>query len=382
MPMNNPSAVSGAGNNMVLGMGDSIMRCQGIANNTASFLEYWAAASNGTMKIVGNLGTNGAKTADLISSQLATAVASSAQYVVVMEAANDALNSVSVTTHRANMVTILQALLAARKVPILVGAPPLSGYNIWQYNAADQQTCIALGVKYINPWSGCALNGSWRDSTYSLDNVHPYPKASRIAGAAAWVATQGMFVGTPDIAWTSALENSMLTNCLNLTNVAGVPTGWTGAAGLTHSCAEAGTGEVIGNWWKMTATAITGWQVNTRTGVALPSGWAAGDTARMSARLRSVGFEANSGAANATYPTQGAMGCYISLAWTGGTAGSMILREIDADVNGVFSIDGIIPAGTTGANFSVVVTQQATVSGEFSVAQLQVHNPTLAARLA
>lgn len=370
---------TGAGNNTAVVLGDSIARCQGVANNTMSFMEYAALASNGALRLLANYGVNGAKTSDVLAVQVPLAVASTARFVFVMEAANDALNSVSVTTHRTNMQAILAAIITAGKTPIVVGAPPVNSFNAWQYNAADQQLAVSMGVRYVQPWAVVASNAAWRDATYSLDGVHPYPKSSRLAGSALWAAVQPLFIGTGDLAWSD--QNGWLTNCLNLTNTAGVPTGWTGASPITHTCTEAVTGEGAGNWWNQTAIALTAWQVSTRAGVALPTGWLGGDTVRMSARIRAVGFEANGGKGDTTYPTQGNMGAYLNLAWTGGVAGSMLLRECDGDVNGVASVDGVIPAGTTGGNFQNVVVQFGAVNGEWSVAQWQVHNLSLAARL-
>lgn len=375
------SPVSGASElNTVVGIGNSIMRAQGVGNNTASFLEYCAAASNGAMKVIGNFGVNGAKSADVLAVQLPLALATTARRVIYMEATNDALNSVPVATHRANVLAIGQAVVAAGKEFWIVGSPPKNGFNVFQYNQADQRLAYENKWLYVNPWAPIALDGNYRDSTVSYDNTHPTPKGSRTGGTELWRLVGNKFNGSPDLAWTSADPNGAISNCLNLTNVSGVPTGWTGAAGVTHSCAEAGTGDVVGNWWKQTATAIAAWQTSTRA-VSLPANWLAGDTVRMSARLRSVGFEANGSKLDASYPTQGNMGCYINASYTGGSFGGFLLREIDGDVNGVFSVDSVIPAvGVTGFNLQVVITQFGTVSGEFSIAQLQIHNLSLAAR--
>ena len=366
--------------NSCVGIGDSIMRCQGVAKDMCSFLEYAAALSAGAMNVIANFGTNGAKSADVLATQVPLAIASTAKYVLIMEVANDALNSVTLATHRANMTEIVRQILVAGKVPIIVGAPPTSTYNNWRYNAADHQIAQNAGVAFVNPWYSCVKNGVWIDTTYSIDGTHPTPKASRMAGADLWSMLQTIFIGSADLTWTDNDPDGMFAGGLNLTNVAGVPTGWTGAAGVTHSCSEAGTGDVVGNWWKQTATDITAWKVSGYSGVAIPANWVAGDLIRMSARLRTVGFEANGSAENMSYAGQGKIGAYVSLAWQGGTAGEITLREIDGDINGIFSAYGVLPPGNTLGNLSTVITQTAAASGEFSVAQFQVHNLSLLAR--
>lgn len=367
--------------NTAVGIGNSIVRCQGTAKNTASFLEYCEASSAGAMRLIANFGVNGARTAGLLSDQVPLALATSAKFVLIMEAANDAMNSVSISAHRANMQAICSAIFGAGKVPVIIASPPTNGFNIHRYNASDKQLAEAAGIAFVNPWASCTKNGAWTDTSFSIDGVHPTPKASRLAGVELWRLLQTLFIGSADLAWTNDDPDGMLSNCLNLTNVSGVPTGWTGAAGVTHSCAEAGTGEVVGNWWKQTATNITGWQVSSRAGVALPANWQAGDVVRMSARLRTVGFEANGSAGNMSYASQGKIGAYIAMSWAGGSLGEMLLREVDGDVNGVFSAYGTIPVGATGGNFTSVIIQTASASGEFSIAQLQVHNLSLAARI-
>ena len=367
--------------NTVIGIGDSIMRAQGINNSVCSFLEYAAIASNGAMKVVDNKGINGNKTSDILA-RITDVTSSYARWVVIMEAANDALQGVSVSAHRTNMIGIITAILAAGQTPIIVGAPPVNNYNTWQYNACDQELARQYGLLYINLWAACVADGKWFDTTFSMDGVHPYPKAGNKGGSTMWAQLSKYFTGSPDLTWTNTDPDGILSNALFLTTggANGAPAGWTGAANVTHAL-EAGTGDVVGNWWKQTATGITGWAVSSRTGIALPSGWQGGDAVRLSCRVRTVGVEANGGAGNGAYPMSGKMGVYISFNW-GGVTDKLIIRGVEADVNGVISIDGIIPAATTGtSSIQVVVYQTATVSGEVSIAQLQMHNLSRAGRM-
>jgi lysophospholipase L1-like esterase len=365
--------------NTVAGIGDSIMRCQGAAFDTCSFMEYAAIASNGAMKVVGNYGVNGNKTSDILARMKNDVLLANALHVIVMEAANDAMNGITVAQHRTNMTAIIANIKAAGRIPTVVGAPPLNSYNLWQYNAADQQLCDSLGVRYVNPWAAVTANGAWIDTTYSIDGVHPTPKSSRIAGAALWSMLSSVFTGSPDLTWTNTDPNGLIPNGLFLNSSGGVPIGWTGASGVTHSIV-ATSAPAIGNYWQIAASGLSSWAVSTLTGLSIPSGWLAGDTVRLSCRVNTLGYEANGSAGNVSYPTQGKMGSYINLSW-GGTSVNLLLREIDGDVSGVFSVDGVIPGGATGAAMQVVLDPQASASGTLQIAQLQVHNLSLLARM-
>lgn len=365
--------------NLAIVIGDSITRAQGPANNCASWAEYAAIASKGAIKLLDNKGINGNKTSDILA-RISDVTSSAARWVWLSEVANDAMNGVTVSQHRTNMRAILIAILTAGQIPVVFGAPPVNTYNVWQYNAADQALCAELGVLFVQPWMACVANGGWIDTTWSIDGTHPTPKAARTAGVAAWALVSKFFTGSPDLTWTNDDPSGMLTNGCFLTNSSGVPTGWTGAANVTHT-AEAGTGDVVGNWWVQTATSITGWAVSSRTGIALPTGWLPGDTVRMSCRIRTVGVEANGSGGNMAYPMGGKMGVYISLNW-GGVSDKLFLRAVEADIEGVYSIDGVIPALTSGTStIQVVITQTAAASGAIAIAQLNVHNISRAARL-
>lgn len=374
--------------NTVVGTGDSIMRCQGASFNTCSFLEYCSIPSGGAMKVVANYGINGNKTADILARISSDALTQNALYVIVMEAVNDAMNGVTVSQHRTNMTGIIAAIKASGRIPIIVGAAPSNSWDTWKYNAADQQLCSSLGVTYVNPWFVCTANGHWIDATYSIDGTHPTPMASRKAGAALWSLLAPMFVGSQDLTWQNTdlsglIPNGLFQNVQSAGSNGYVPTGWVGSTttGITHSVAAIAQ-PGVGNYWQIAANNASSWAVSTMTGLSIPSGWTAGDTVRLSCRVNTSGFEANGSALAGSYPTQGKIGAYINLSW-GGTSSSLLLREIDGDISGVFSVDGVIPSGATGAAMQVVIDPYSgsTVSGTLQIAQLQVHNLSLLSRM-
>lgn len=359
-------------------LGNSIVRAQGISADTMSLIEFAQIASGGALQVVANVGVNGAKSADILSVQVPLAIASGATDAIVMENSNDTASGTGVTVSqaRANWRAIIETLQAAGIRPIVIGGGPRAGRPVWTYNMMLQRLCAELSVIYVNPWYRCVAAGEVWATGKTLDGTHPYAELSRIAGQDLWAAIAQHFTGTEDFPWGDT--SGFLSNCLNTTNVSGVPTGWTGAAGLTHSCSEAVSGRA-GNWWKLTASGISTTQVSSRTGVSLPAGSQAGDTVQLICRVRTTGFEAAGNAGNATYSMQGNIGARIQLTFTGGSAGSITLREICADTEGVATVYGTIPAGATGCNVTISVVPRTTVSGELSV-QVQAQNLSLAAR--
>lgn len=367
--------------NTVICVGDSIMRAQGTAYDMCSFVEYAAAASQGAMKLIGNKGVIADTTAKILLRLQTDIAPSTARWVMIMEATNDALQSVPTATHRTNMIAIITAIFAMGKIPIIVAAPPCNGYNTTQYSLSDQQLAVACNIPYLNPWLSVAANGNYIDTTWSLDGVHPTTKAARVVGTILWNMVASLFNGSPDLTWTNNDPNGMLSNGLFLTNTANVPTGWTTAAGVTNAIV-AGTGDVVGNWWQQTLTAQTAWQVSSYSGIAAPANWLVGDTVRMSCRIKTTGFEANGGSGNAGYASQGNLGVKLTMTW-GGTSATIGIREICGDVNGVFTVDGIIPVGFTGtSSLSLVMKPEASfsASGVASIAQLNIFNLSLLSR--
>jgi lysophospholipase L1-like esterase len=374
------SVSRGATANTVFGIGNSIMRTQSPSRNGASFLEFCAIASNGAMRLLGQAGVNGDTTAMILGRIDADALTSPAARIIVSELTNDAIQNVAVAASRANVAAIIDKIQGAGKVCEWVAAPPKTSRNIRQYNAMAKAVCLLKGVRFYDPWDSSTADGVYIDSAHSIDGTHPTPMCGRKAGVRLWSMMSASYFGSPDLCSINADVDGMLTtNALFLTNTAGVPTGWAGAAGVTHSI-EAVAAPGIGNWWKQTVSGIASARISSRSAIALPAGWVAGDVIRMSCRVRTVGFEANGSSNNVTYAGQGKLSAYIQMNWGGG--GSLLLREIGGDIEGVYSVDGVLPATITNSSQLIVgIVATATASGEFSVAQLQLHNLSLAALL-
>jgi len=357
-------------------LGNSIIRAQGASADTMGPLEFAQIASGGALQLIGNYGVNGAKSADILANQVPLALATTATDVFLMENSNDAASGtgVSVSVARDNWRAIIAALREGGKRPIVIGGGPRNTRPVWSYNLMLQRLCAELGVVYVYPWARCVAAGEVWSAT--LDGTHPHAGLCRIGGQDLWAAVAPLFTGTED--FPNGDTGGFLTNCLNVTNSSGVPTGWTGAAGLTHSCAEAVSGRA-GNWWKLTASGISTTQVSSRTGVALPAGSQAGDLVRLIVRMRATGFEAAGNAGNVSFAQQGNLGSRIVLSFTGGTGGSITLRECCADIEGVATAYGTISEGATACNFTISLVPRTTVSGELSV-QVQAQNLSLAAR--
>lgn len=362
-------------------IGDSIEHCQSASGvPLMSWFEYMCAATGGSLRPVGNFGITGNNTNQMLARFDADVGSVPAKFVFIKECANDIGQGITITQNRANKRAMIEKTFLMGRTPILVAGAPFNGQNVQAYNLSDLMLAREYAIPYLNPWLGLTLDGSWRAGK-SLDGLHPTSQACREAGEAA-AAQLGKFFGVTELAWQNAAVNGMLSNALFLTHSGGVPDQWAIPAGIT-SAIEVGVSPVAGNWWRLDTDGIEpGWKIHYRLGVSLPSGWLAGDDVIFSGRLKTVGIDAGGSAGDFTYSSMPKVGLYVQLSWTGVADKFLLLgRQVGSDVDGVFSAEGKIPAGATGANFFLAITQSAPVAATYRVAQAQVHNLSLAARL-
>lgn len=359
-------------------IGDSIEACPTVSGvPVMSWFEYMCAATGGSLRPVGNFGVVGNTTAQMLARFDDDVGSTSAKYVFIKECANDIGQGVTVAQNRANKRAMIEKTFAMRRIPILVAGSPFNGQNVQAYNLSDMMLAREFEIPYINPWLGLTVNGEWR-SGESLDGLHPKAKACRLAGEAA-AEQLGRFFGVTELAWQNDAVNGMLSNALFLNHSGGVPDQWAIPSGIASSI-EAGS---CGNRWVLQTDGIEpGWKVAYRNGVPFPSGWQAGDRLMFSGRINTVGIDAAGSAGDFTYTSMPKVGFFVQASWTGVTDKSLLLgRQVGSDVDGVFSAEGVLPPGATGANFFVFITQSAPVAATYKIEQVQVHNLSLAARM-
>lgn len=167
------------------------------SNGALSFYDraLSGAISYGSLAIMGNAlpktkgrfcaggvaATNGFTTADMITTWLPSVVASNWDYCLVGEVTNDLGHSVPIATTRTNILTIVDAIVAAGIKPILTTVPPNDTYTsgagltfITQYNEWVKNLARTSGyplVDYhsvlVNPSTNAYVTG------YTSDGTHP-----------------------------------------------------------------------------------------------------------------------------------------------------------------------------------------------------------------
>jgi len=383
------SSVSGdgGGRGTVVAIGDSIMHCSTFqGRKSCSFIEYAAIASNGALRIVGNTGVSGNTSAQLLARLNTDALAyASAEWVFVMIGTNDLINSVSLGAYRANLEAIASAILAAGKKPLFIGLAPHGTLNEQAYSAVMQDVAYRIGARYCDPWAPVRAGGGWV-SGYSGDNVHPRAIAHRLAGQRLWQQVSPLFHGSHDL-WAHDTDTSgyvvRQSNGLFLANTSGIPNGmtaWGSNPAALVNTTEAGTGEVQGNWWVQTYTAVNQICFFTSSNITLPSDWRAGDRVRLQCRIAASGLDANGITGDSTYSQSARLQHYIAWNWAGGA--KTILRSVGSDIEGIQSLDDVIPAnGPATGNWEIGVeyrnqTGSGTADGVVKIAQLNMHNLT------
>lgn len=152
-----------------------------ISYGALAVMAFALPKTGGRFTAGGVAATNGYTTTQMIATHLPTVLASDWDYCIVGEVTNDLGNGFAIETTRANILTIIEALLAANKIPILTTVPPsdanASGAGLtWitQYNEWVKRTARILRVPiadYHHVLTQSALN-TYR-SGFSSDGVHP-----------------------------------------------------------------------------------------------------------------------------------------------------------------------------------------------------------------
>jgi len=369
--------------NRTIFLGDSITLGGGTvtATNVQLGREAWSThaclLSKNRMRFLRNAGVGSETTAQMLARIAPDVIAHAPDKCVVMGGTNDIGTSVPLATIQANIIAIVAALRIAGIVPILCTIPPRStkipetaALNRWLLWYADQMGLQLLDFHavLIDPATGGYKNGS----AWSGDGVHPngtsptFPAVQAMAEyAVAQIATWGDLFADSE-PWltrdsTAGTGNLLLNGCfIGDSNLDGVANSWamTGAGGTVTPSLEAGAGEVLGNWQVITAT-VAGQRTITQS---VASGWAVGDRLALAGRFFASGVEASG------------MTTAVRLRFSGGNFLQPIGSLVYDITDGLFAIEGPVPAGTT--TVDVDVFNGGSGTGVLKVAQLTLLNLT------
>lgn len=136
--------------------------------------------------------TNGYTTAQMISTHLPNVLLSNWDYCIVGEVTNDLGNGVTVADSKANITTIITALVNAGIVPILTTVPPnnanASGAGLtWitQYNEWIKRQARILRVPIVD-YHSVLVNPADNNyvTAYTADGTHPTSTGAKVMGDA------------------------------------------------------------------------------------------------------------------------------------------------------------------------------------------------------
>lgn len=321
---------------------------------------------DGALHLVWNAGIQGNKSADALARVQTDVIAKLPNGGVcsIMLGTNDVLASVPLATYQANIIAIVDALVAAGIMPILLTIPPIGipGTSPVTYTSGSstQRTAGQLLLQtQINEWliswgrehgiiavdlTSALTNES--DAThlanYTADGIHYLPKGARAVGRALATAIAPYVKPARPLLATSNIDPSLVnTNPLMLTNDGALPNGWSlsGAGSITTT-----VGDVAG--FRGKALTVSGWSRSTpnKTVLAPLLPVAVGDRVRLAFRYRATGLEARG------------LRPRIGIRHNGGTYSWITQLWLEADTEGdhVIVIDGIADqVGATQMRFSI-----------------------------
>lgn len=171
-------------------IGDSLSAGMGVTNYADAWPVLLASDMNKSAKksvTLYNFGVPGAKTADVLDSQLAYAVSANADVVVVFIGVNDVHGNISQKTFSNNYEQILSALKSKTRAKIVAINIPAIGssdlikwpfqiYFNWRtraFNSVIQELANANEVQYLDLYAPIKQLFSKPGPHYSLDNFHP-----------------------------------------------------------------------------------------------------------------------------------------------------------------------------------------------------------------
>lgn len=336
-----------------------------ISQSINNFGTWFCRKLDGAVVFKTNAGVGGNTTVDMVA-RLSDIDGS---LVTVMEATNDAVSDVTLSTHTANIKTTLEYAIDNQVLPIMIMSPPhdtlARSQYVFEANLYDYVTARNKGIPCFNPWSELVNDdgdGSWAVGA-STDGTHPDPVAEKAAGyKLADDFTFNKFYVPLPIFNNYTVSNAILNpNALFLTddNSDGTPNNWaTNGSQTTRTLTNTSLG--LGN------TFTTTW-LNTQIFMN-SSRWdvTEGETYLCVMRYESI---VNSGT-----PLISAQVEYD--APIAGVDRRYFVREVAVSVEPTtLSVEITIPAGVSSLRFSVTAST-GTHDVEIRIAQAQIFNLT------
>lgn len=367
-------------------MGDSL-DAEGGAGAGQSAAKRVITKSDGRYVQRANYAVGGKTTADMISEQLPSALASPVANVLMGGATNDLGPPVSEATIRANILTMWTQLTAAGKRVFDHGPLPNNGagsvratrhadHELWRQMAARR-----LGIPHANLFIlGAQADGKFISgynqyvSAGTLDDTHPSGTFEEIMANAyvAMMDNPNQLAPLLELIDRAAGATVIFPNAVSFGGVASaLPSGYvTIGSGGTYSVVVDGGGAQQ-NWLRCTLpTSGTGVGFS-GTGRSLASlGWSAGDRVAFGCRLRW------SGTADASFPDRSGVQPTIAINNTGVTTTiALPFNEVQSPTGGDMTVYGEATLG----NASVNVNFQASTTngGYFEITRPILYNLTL-----
>lgn len=240
--------------------------------------------------------TSGYTTAQMVSTHLPQVLLTNWDYCIVGEATNDLLTGVAIATTKANLTTIINALLAKGITPILSTTPPqdsnktgagltwLTQLNEWI--KAQARTLRIPIVDYHTALVDPVSNGYVASPSYTTDGTHPNANGCKVMADAlvdtlasipshARTPLQGSYnpnLLVPDAVTTSALSDKMAGSgstaggwCYgNGVNSAR----WKGNAATVYR----GSADYLLGWPVTAASMVSGHRLRLSFGIDVPTG--------------------------------------------------------------------------------------------------------------
>lgn len=401
MPMNNPSAVSGAGNaggaaiysktgKRLVVWGDSTAEQNNpIASGYQVLGNAWVQkslyAAGNPLDVVAVVGNSGFRTDQIIANFAAQVTANTPDFVMLPAGTNDLIQgygNAAALTGIARMAALVESIGA---VPILCALTPGDTWalpanrELWRaHNASLLALAVERNMLLFDASASFATTAGQPDAIAGTnDGIHPNNLACEYIAA----AQGGAFFKR----WARrALFNPAIAAANLVTNPYFTGTGGNKQSGVTGVVPDGCTATVVnpgavssvvartdggpGNWWQMelTMNAGTGSIMYLATASMATAGLAVGDTFRAV-----VDVEVDAGSTNLQF-------IQFIASFTGGNPSSAA-SNIDATNNGIAIVAGqkkkqqlripekAIPAGTTVVSLYVYISPQAALQGRCTV---------------